>query len=222
MSAKPTIEQKLQKLKDIQDVQNVMSRYEYFHVANLKEAMIDLFARKAPGVSSGNNHTVSIGFEQVQAFMRAVGAGGDTIGSLNLHVLTTPVIEVAGDGKTAQGLWIASGAEASVTGPKPSATWTLIKIAADFIKEDGDWKIWHYHRFDIFAVPYAESWATARENSGLPVAMKLPEGTKPSAYSWVYGPGVKAENIPAPPEPYETWNESRSAARYQLFGKQAQ
>lgn len=222
MTAKLTIEQKLQKLKDIQDVQNVMSRYEYFHVANMKEAMIDLFARKAPGVSSGNNNTVSIGFDKVQAFMRAVGAGGDNIGSLNLHVLTTPVIEVANDGKTAQGLWISPGAESSIRTGKATATWTLIKIAADFIKEDGVWKLWHYHRFDIFAVPYGESWAVAREGGGPPPAMKLPEGTKPSAYSWVYGPGVKADNIPAPPEPYETWDESRSAARYQLFGKQAQ
>jgi hypothetical protein len=217
MARNLTQRQKIQRLKDLQEVQNVMSRYEYYHVANMKEEMIDLFARRTAGVSSGNVNTVSVGFDNVARFMRSVGGGGDNIGSLNLHALTTPVIEVAADGKTAQGIWISPGAEASARGGKLSSTWTLIKIGADFVKEDGVWKLWHYHRFDIFSVPYGQSWAGAGESAGQP-AMVPPAGTSPSRYSWAYRTTVRAENVPAPPEPYDTWDESRSMARYQLQG----
>jgi hypothetical protein len=222
MSKKLTLEQKIQRLKDIEEVQRVMSRYEYFHLADLREEMIGLFAQRRD-TSSGNNMTVSVGFENVRAFMRSVGGGTPKPGSLNIHALTTPAIEVARDGHTAQGLWIAPGAETVVEeGKPPSAYWTMIRIGTDFIKEGQQWKIWHYHRFDIFTVAYGDSWAKVSSGAGGAPTTNTPlPGTRPSAYHWAYSPTVAVENIPPPPQPYETWDDSRSYARYQLSaGKQ--
>ena len=60
----------------------------------------------------------------------------------------TPVIEVAGDGKTAKGIWysIGIGVRPNVNSDgtyTKSTSWMWEKYAVDFIKEDGKWKIWH-------------------------------------------------------------------------------
>jgi hypothetical protein len=73
-----------------------------------------------------------------------IGAGGEYI----MHTQETPVIEVAGDGKTAKGLWYSIGL--SIRGQVDSSGktsvgsgWMWEKYGVDFIKEDGKWKIWH-------------------------------------------------------------------------------
>lgn len=211
-----SLQEKMQLLADIQVIQNVMSLYEYFHVADLKEDIIALFAQKSPGVKSANNNTITEGFDNVAKFMRSVGSApgsASALGSLHLHTLTTPVIEVAGDGRTAQGVWLSPGCETGRENGKISALWTWIKIAADFVKEDGQWKIWHYHRYDLFTTPYGRSWAEISGSGPAQAARNLPEGTRPSDYSWVYGKAVRAENVPAPPTPYETWDDSRAYVR---------
>jgi hypothetical protein len=73
-----------------------------------------------------------------------IGAGSEYV----MHTQETPVIEVAGDGKTAKGLWYSIGQ--SVRGridasgnSSVSTGWMWEKYGVDFIKEDGKWKIWH-------------------------------------------------------------------------------
>jgi hypothetical protein len=49
------------------------------------------------------------------------------------HCLTSPVIQVAKDGKTAKAIWFSPGVEGN--------QWAYGKYAIDFVKEDGQWKI---------------------------------------------------------------------------------
>lgn len=71
------------------------------------------------------------------------GAGAEWV----MHTSTTPVIEIAGDGKTAQGAWYSPGIgvlpqyEDGKIHLQSMFFWE--KYGADFIKEDGAWKIWH-------------------------------------------------------------------------------
>ena len=52
-------------------------------------------------------------------------------------------MEIAGDGRTAQGLWYSIGQRTDPNGDgTASAYWVCGKIGADFMKEDGVWKIW--------------------------------------------------------------------------------
>lgn len=64
-------------------------------------------------------------------------------GSLSVDSLSTPVIELAADGQTAKGLWYQGGGGFELTVRGPKAYWNWGRIAVDFIKEDGEWKIWH-------------------------------------------------------------------------------
>jgi hypothetical protein len=50
-----------------------------------------------------------------------------------MHTLTTPIIEVAGDGKTAKGMWYSPGQVTEVgQDGKPMAMWMWEKYGADF------------------------------------------------------------------------------------------
>jgi len=73
-----------------------------------------------------------------------IGAGSEYV----MHTQETPVIEVAGDGKTAKGIWYSIGlavrGEVDDDGNSSVSTgWMWEKYAVDFIKENGEWKIWH-------------------------------------------------------------------------------
>lgn len=73
-----------------------------------------------------------------------IGAGSEYV----MHTQETPVIEVAGDGKTAKGLWYSIGQSVRGTVDADGNTsvgtgWMWEKYGVDFIKEDGKWKIWH-------------------------------------------------------------------------------
>lgn len=74
------------------------------------------------------------------------------IGDMVIHLLTTPYIEVAGDCKTAKGLWYVPSinVEIGLDGePVPVTIWE--KCEVDFIKEDEHWKIWHFTQWVQFA-----------------------------------------------------------------------
>jgi len=73
-----------------------------------------------------------------------IGAGSEYV----MHTQETPVIEVAGDGKTAKGLWYSIGQSVRGTVDASGKTsvgtgWMWEKYGVDFIKENGKWKIWH-------------------------------------------------------------------------------
>lgn len=65
------------------------------------------------------------------------------IGTFRDFPVACPVIEVAGDGQTAKGLWYCWGSQAQVLSCGPTASWTWGYYAADFVREGNGWKLWH-------------------------------------------------------------------------------
>lgn len=121
-------------------------------------------------------------------------------------------MELAGDGKTAKGLWyaIAQETEAQPDGTG-KALWMPEKIAVDFVKENDDWKIWHivvstdlvseagedyseqevYHNYETNPVDV---------EFGTPTIAKLIHNTD---FNWW-------DNYPPMPEAYETFSDAVS------------
>jgi hypothetical protein len=125
---------------------------------------------------------------------------------MHLHTLTTPVIEVAGDGKTAKTVWLSPGLETENREGKFQALWAWVKYGMDFVTEDGKWKIWHSHASSIYMTPYDKSWVEAPPSTSMarpPVPNEM-RPDRPSTYLWEYSTTKVYENVPAPPEPYET------------------
>ena len=138
------------------------------------------------------------------------GQYGDELrkGQMHIHTLTTPVIEVGGDGKTAKGVWVSPGVESAVIEGNPEANWGWCKYAVDFVKEDGVWKFWHFHIYGIFLAPYEASWVEAGHPDASPDMPDELKADKPPTTHWMYSPTAVTEYVPAAPEPYETFDEA--------------
>jgi hypothetical protein len=204
------IQHQNERLQAVVEIQNVMSRYEYFHTADMQEETVALWAKNAPDIRANvPSFGLYRGYEGVRRlYVGAHQSFGEEarVGMMHMHALTTPVIEVAGDGKTARAVWISPGHETAGFDGKMHAFWAWLKYGVDFIKEDGKWKFWHLEVFGIFFTPYEKSWV----EQALPdERISLPDEVKPdkvTAYWTSYTPADKTQLIPAPPEPYETYD----------------
>lgn len=210
----------IQMLKDIHEIQNLMGRYIYLHELNRDPEFPDtMYARKTPGVSAEvatGGCYVGEGIRKMFAPMPGMAPGGHK-GGLFTHPLTTPVIEVAGDSKTAKGVWISPGYETGGQDPKtkkPIACFVYTKYGVDFVKEDSVWKVWHYHVYRVFMtpwnVPFTDEW---EKNVREKMMGKFGGERKPDIPTTAdnpYSVDTARELLPAPPEPYETFSETFS------------
>jgi len=215
-----SLEERIAALEAVHDVQELMSRYFHYHTVGLNKRCYDeLFAHKAADVSAEiANWGKWEGPENVETFFYKVLDGDvkpeDRVGMMMLHQLDTPCIQVAGDGKTAKGVWYSPGNESSAdkaTG-KGSASWCWSYIASDFIKEDGEWKIWHYHCYALFKTPFDKPWTELTDDTAapLPTFAEGEKPNKPTTYFNEYRTTNVRELVPAPPMPYETFDPSKA------------
>jgi hypothetical protein len=205
----------IERLQAINEIQNLFSTLDYFHSTAKEDEAGQLFALTMADVSAEiAGGGVYVGKESIIKVGHGVeGSGIPTPGHLGLHTRTTPVIQVAGDGKTAKGLWLSPGLETFEKDGKFDGQWCWCKYGVDFIKENGKWKIWHLHTYPIFRIPYYKSWVDAPATAALP--RDLPDRlrpNKPTTYLYEYTTTALYENIPAPPQPYETWDGKTMAA----------
>jgi hypothetical protein len=156
------------------EVQNTFSKHCFYHEAGKHRAeMLDIWVKKdgefAKTAKWQQPMGINVGYDAIWQFYvlnkeksnqqildeiskadpsiknipENLGVGGEWAS----HTQSTPVIEVAGDGKTAKGIWESPGLhfQAQVKDGKISknGSWFWEKYAADFVKEDGKWKIWH-------------------------------------------------------------------------------
>jgi len=222
MKAK-TLEQRIQRLEDIHEIANLMGRYVFLHEVERDYEFPDtIYAQKTSGVSfEVATSGVWVGLDHIrQQFSNIPGVENkpkvSRKGAMFVHPLTTPVIEVAGDGKTAKGVWMAPGYEggAGMGDEQPMAGFVYTKYGCDFVKEDGKWKVWHYHVYRVFMtpwnIPYTDEWEkNVRDKSGKKFGTgKTPDF--PTTADNPYSLETSRELVPAPPEPYETFADTFS------------
>lgn len=135
-------------------------------------------------------------------------------GCMQFHPVSTPLVRLAGDGKTARGLWYSIGQE-TFRNADGSATayWVNDKIGADFILEDDGWKIWH---LVVCNDLYCEA---GKAFADMPVYLEPEDdwvqrqfGT-PTIRMTVHDPYfLMCDDYPAIPEPYQTFDVKNSFA----------
>lgn len=221
-------------------VQNLVGRYSHLAEERGEGTLGELFALKTEGVSWKSPRGPE-GIEQMKA--RFAMPAEDPLkvpGQLHMHSMFTPVIEIAQDGKTAQGVWDSFGPNIQ-TGDS-GTNWLWVKYGVDFIKEDGQWKIWHLQVFPIFNTPYntsltdnAKAMATRGGAPGAPPPGAPPPGDRPPGGGngpamggpgqnwtgpkeplWIYD-GKTVLKGPHVPEPTCTYDAAKSSAQYVSF-----
>lgn len=238
-------------------VQNLMSRHEYMHAAGLNLEEVDSFwvsrdgafaktaAFASPGWVMNGIETIRNAYgkgsradaEAARKALAAVdpsvqdteaffGAGAEWV----MHTSTTPIIEVAGDGQTAQGAWYSPGVGImpTIVDGKVKLTPMMFweKYGGDFVKENGVWKIWHLQMaYDFVPGLPAEMVAELNKKlgdlawkglaggvaveSGERMNGALPPGFSKPRYSYpAYSPQRASVVYPHLPKPYYTWGET--------------
>ena len=207
-----SVEKRIERIEAVLEIENLINRYEYLKDTGYQDEVMELFALKTPGVSAEMVWGVYDGPEGIRKLypgLHARRTPEERKGHMTMFPRTTGVIEVARDGKTAKGLWYSPGMSAGVGDDgKPHANWTWEKYAVDFVKEDGQWKIWHLHIDCDFAIPFGKDFAEhdwPRVQSE-PQGFAKPTRMEPKPYKR-YSPTRLFQFTPVPPEPYDTFNE---------------
>jgi len=254
-SARPTISDAERALAMLQ-VQNSMSKHMYYHInGNHCEEMEDVWvsengpygktatwsgASVEEGIALIKQNYCTKNVETKKKALTAIskvsnvkdvpenlGAGHE----FSLHMQTTPIIEIAGDGKTAKGVWYTPGfikkpniADGKVT---ETGQWMFERYAVDFAKEDGKWKIWHFQNIGDTSPPWgsnAQPDQTQFRDSALDQAGAQAKAgaqnaqadsrtftrVNPNPVPKVWSPTTVPEMYPKFPEPYYTFSETFS------------
>ncbi|KAK8054832.1 hypothetical protein PG993_000059 [Apiospora rasikravindrae] len=230
-----------QRAHDRGAVENVFSRYMHLHNVFLDEQIKPLWvSRGTPGIRAQyTNVGVYTDYDSVMAYHTGRPAPK---GKLILHQTTTPTIEVADDGETAKGFWLMAGLESGLTEPgnvgampedlyepveknvqgkRVWAHWVWCQYALDFLKQDDEWKIWHFRCLEVSRAPFGENWITFADKNQVAFekdlayfgndgkAVFMPEPDEPaSKKADIYGPNrVRKLDVPLP-VPYKTFSET--------------
>lgn len=217
-----TKEQLASRIVNLRSIENVMSKYAFltyykrfdeavknFWCQSALEPTLTTNDKKIVGHSAIYREIVEKGEEDTRADNEAMRKlfpelqdKKDSeiwgVGTAMVHTISTPVIELSEDEKTAKGMFYSMGACTEIdreTGPK--AYWVWEKYAVDFVKEEDGWKIWHMVIMTDFKTPVGQNWANVN---------LAPTGSYYSAYTPEITP---QEGVPVP-VPYNTFAETFS------------
>jgi hypothetical protein len=217
------LEKENERLRAVHEIQNLMSKWGYLlTVLHLKpEEFNDCFAERDDCSLTVADNGVYRGIESIRNLTKSTLTCGMLGPGCAADVnLSSPIIEVAGDGKTAKAYWSGAGQETMRGDPKANelrACWLWEKFAVDFIKEDGKWKIWHLSEFLTFCADYHKSWVEAGTgeyyshlaDAESTVEDLMPKPDAPSLHRHApYNVNALREFVPAYPEPYKTYDGS--------------
>ncbi len=208
----------IRRVTDIEEIKKLANRRVYYLVNEWRQRELDELWVSDPAYRStasfGRNTGYYVGMEAIRSYYVEKHAAdlGDGVGSMNAHPISTGLVELAGDSKTAKGLWYSIGQDTTPNGDGTAlALWKTGKVAIDFVKEADGWKIWHIvEAADCTGEAGADYSAQSPyvDYATDPVAVEfgtptLPMITHDVTFNWW-------DNYPAPPQPYETWSDSIS------------
>ncbi len=189
---------KVQHLLDLEEIKKLQRKYQYWLFKQDYKKIVESFAKKAPGIRmEASDSGIFKGREGVERFFyKMVGQQKTRPGGFTMHLAVGPVIEIAGDGKTAQSIWFTPGCAGNL--------WIWGVYIVDYVKEDGEWRFWHMLMTPFFRTPYDKGWME------MPVSGTLSSGLEDGPPSR-WNPYEKTKtgkelfsHLPEAPEPYDS------------------
>lgn len=209
------VEHENAKLKARAECLNVTMKYFHYHQCIRDDLVLkECWAKHSPGIHSEHGASgVYEGYDHVAQFHKGRPIAP---GKLLFHSITTPVIEVAEDLKTAKGVFLLQGFESGMTkegvqpewfvtkepavdGKKAWAHWGFAKYGIDYILEDGAWKIWHFHAYDFTRATFDTNWVTLSQK--LAEENKKHEGEEDAPNRIMYADDNHIEYLPKADKP---------------------
>ncbi len=239
MAKEYSTEELARRFIDHREIQNLMGKYALLVMICKDADLVKNFwvpAAENPVLAVNNGYYV--GTDAISSYYSAIAEnyakkasaakevfpkqlGGKPAGELfgvgedHPRPLTSPIIEIAEDEKSAKGLWQVMGVDNSLTEYGPLSTWCWGYAAADFLYEKKSWKIWHLCFFQELVTPCAQDWTKPFSLEKDPVfsgfsGSCLPEPTIKRNLYQAYSPKREYTAPPRIPEPYRTFRETFS------------
>lgn len=156
------------RLRAVQECRNLIGRFSFYNAGVCRKELCSLFA-KSEGTVLESPWGIYEGYEGV--WRRYVSEHGDRSdpearekfrGNTVIHGADTEIIEVADDCMSASGCWMSPGADFSVGEDGNGASaFCWIRIYADFVCEDGAWRIRRYGFTPLNRMATGDDWAKA-------------------------------------------------------------
>lgn len=217
------IERDILKLEAILEIQNLMGAYSFLLDGRKYDEVLNLFSKKqldvrvemTNGVYQGYNSLVRL-YPGKHYDQHAAGhhPGYQGRGNVAKHPQNTPLVVVAEDLRTAKGSWISMGFASFCRDGQREMHWGMFRYGADFIYEDGSWKIWHLHVYSGFMADGDRSWSNPPErppmgdpNSHMPLAFR-PDF--PSTTTYDYRVDNVMPYLPEVPESYQLFDTTKA------------
>ena len=233
------IEQLTRIWEDQREIKNLLGKYVNSLLMNWEERIFASFWSAREDVTLAFNDGVYRGSAAVRGYYEACSARNELVrkcmvarfpekfadrteeetkgvGPFKVKAAATPIIEVAGDGETAKGLWSCLGTHNDVESCGPIAHWTMGYFAVDFVREADGWKIWHLQYVNDIDCICGQSWGEKQvlppeEEAFLPLRdFRYPPYTETKALRTLYSPERPLERAPRIPEAYKTFDETFS------------
>lgn len=198
----------IRKLDSYHEIQNLMGRLTAALNFQRREEILSYFALEKDDVSlEYADEGVFEGRKAIEALLDDLLLHPNEKGYMLDMQLTTPMIEVADDAKTAKGLWWCPGISSVHANEETKALWCWGMTGADFLFDGKQWKVWHLHYFRLIRCDYKKGWV---EDTSMINRLNTPLHplSKPSTYHNPYSPLSIREGIPACPRPYASYEES--------------
>ncbi len=227
-----TDEEQIRRIWDVEDVKTLMHKRVFLQTGDRRAEELATMWVSDPELqktaSYGSNWGYYVGMDEITRYYgtshaaaleeqaKANGSAEVNLGNMYAHPVTTGLVELSLDGKTAKGIWYTIGNEAMALPDGTShVQWMLGKVAADFVKEADGWKIWHlivstdvdceaghnYGEYPVYVDWSANSDNQVRREFGNPTVEML---THDVTFNWW------DDYPPMPPKNYETFTDDIS------------
>ena len=204
------LEKVVRNLEDVHEIENILGRYQYFHMGGGPPmGMSDCFVQYTDGGSLTCPMGTWEGIEGLRKWFRRGEpireASPDEPVHFMLFPSTTIVVEVAEDGESARAMLTTPGYSGGIApggDGQPLSNWFYLKAAYDFVKEDGQWKAYNYHMWEIFQSDYHRCFTKGRLRVDQPDFPLKPDRVNPPEF--LYSPTMVQKMVAVPPEPYHS------------------
>lgn len=235
-----SVEQMVDLWEEQREIKNLMGRFSFAFLYKDEDKIFEQFWSAEPDVCYGINSGWYIGAEAIRDYFAAHAAIRDKsdeiktarfpkvfegrsneeihgIGALDQKPLGLDYVVIAGDMRTAKGIWVCNGQYVDNTPEGPVARYTCGEYAVDFIREGDAWKIWHMQYLEDVNCPVGDKWwgtehpefKKFQEFAPLD-ELKIPEPNRPCVLREYYSTQRPFAKFPVPPVPYKTFSETFS------------
>ena len=187
------------------EIENLMGRFALLYSAGQYERLMSFFADTEQIVFQRSDVGVYEGKEAVSGYFKNL-ADHALAGSFRMMNLTSAVIQMAEDGKTAQGMWFINGLEA-IKNPEAPADpaadlWINDKLAVEFIRTYKGWEILRMTIGEEMRGLFHKSWGEYSIEPEYPAFDTFPQPTREADCHNPFRADRKSMKNLTTPEPY--------------------